>query len=129
VSEFFCHTVDFLHGHSVKKGIFIILIVAGTQLFASDEQLITVNNYTLDAGVFIIHATDAGKPIDLLCNQDSPYCSALKPGQYWMVDWTVPVIAYQGPYTCKEVDLFVSTRKGEKGRKLGEYCLVESRDQ
>jgi hypothetical protein len=112
----------------VKKVILLILISAA-QLFASDELRITVDNYTVDSGIFVIHAVDAGKPIDLLCNQDSPYCSVPKPGEYWMVDWTVPVIAYQGPYTCKEVDLYAKTRNSEKGRKLGEYCLVESREQ
>lgn len=113
----------------MKKGIFIFLVAAAAQLFASDEQRITVNNYTVDSGIFVIHAVAGGKPIDLLCNEDSPYCSVPEPGEYWMVDWTVPVIAYQGPYTCKELDLYTETRNREKGRKFGEYCLVESRDQ
>jgi len=111
----------------VKKVVFVILIAAA-HLFASDEQRITVSNYTRDSGEFVIHAIAAGKTIDLLCNEDSPYCSIPKPGEYWMADWTVPVIAYQGPYTCKEVDLYAETRNGEKGRKLGEYCLVENRE-
>ena len=98
-------------------------------MFASDEQLIKVNDYTKDSGEFVIHAVSSGKAIDLLCNEDSPYCSVPKPGEYRMVEWTVPVTAYEGPYTCREVDLFAATKNGNKGRKLGEYCLVESREQ
>jgi len=109
--------------------VLTVLIASAAQLFGWDGQRITVNNYTRDSGVYVIHAMAAEKPIDLLCNEDSPYCSALKPGEYLMVDWTVPVIAYLGPYTCKEVDLYTRTRNREKGQKLGEYCLVESREQ
>lgn len=107
----------------------MISIAAAAQLFASDEQRITVSNYTKDSGEFVIHAVSGGKAIDLLCNEDSPYCKPLKPGEYRMVDWTVPVLTYEGPYTCREVDLFTATRNGDKSRKLGEYCLVESREQ
>jgi hypothetical protein len=113
----------------VKTGILLILMAAAVQSFASDDQRINVNNYTKDAGDFVIHAVSGGKAIDLLCNEDSPYCSPPKPGNYRMVDWTVPVLTYEGPYTCKEVDLYTETKNGEKGRKLGEYCLVESREQ
>jgi hypothetical protein len=112
----------------VKTGILLILITA-VQLFASDDQRITVNNYTKDSGEFVIHAASAGKAIDLLCNEDNPYCSPLKSGNYWMVDWTVPGLTYEGPYTCKEVDVYAETKNNEKGRKLGEYCLVESREE
>jgi hypothetical protein len=113
----------------VQKCILVILIAAAAPLFASDEQRITVNNYTKDSGEFVIHAVSARKDIDLLCNEDSPYCSPLKSGNYWMVDWTVPGLTYEGPYTCKEVDLYAEIKSGEKGRKLGEYCLVESREE
>jgi hypothetical protein len=112
----------------VQAGVLLIFIAAA-QLFASDEQRITVNSYTVDSGEFVIHAVSGGKAIDLLCNEDSPYCKPLKSGDYRMVDWTVPVLTYEGPYTCKEVDLYAETKSGEKSRKLGEYCLVESREQ
>jgi hypothetical protein len=115
----------FVREHAVKKGIFIIMLAVAAQLFASDKIRITVNNYTVHAGEFVIHAAAAGKPIDLLCDQESPFCSAPAPGEYWMVDWTVPMIEYRGDYICKEVDLYPIAAKPGSDRKLGEYCLVE----
>jgi hypothetical protein len=113
--------------HAVKGGIslLIVLAIAG-QLFASDKIRITVNNYTAEAGEFVIYAAKAGKPIALLCDQDSPYCGVPKPGEYWMVDWTVPTIEHRGDYVCKDVDLYqTTTAKGDRYSKVGEYCLVE----
>ena len=110
----------------MKEGIFFIVLAVAGQLFASDKTRITVNNYTAESAEFVIHAAAAaGKPIVLLCNQDSPFCSALKPGEYWMLDWTVPAIEYRGDYVCREVDLYRVTANPEKDRKVGEYCLVE----
>jgi len=110
--------------HTVKGIPLIALAIAG-QLFASDRMRITVNNYTVESGHFVIHAAAAGKPIDLLCDQDSPFCSAVKPGQYWMVDWTVPIIEHRGDYVCRDVDLYrIAANRGQHP-KVGEYCLVE----
>jgi hypothetical protein len=109
----------------VKKAGFIIVLTVATQLFASDKIRITVNNYTTASGEFVIHAAAAGKPIVLLCDQDSPFCSAPAPGEYWIADWTVPAIEYRGDYLCKEVDLYTMAANPERDRKLGEYCLVE----
>lgn len=113
----------------IKIPVLLLVLAAGAQLFASDALLLKVTNYTVESGLYVIHATDAGNPIELLCNQDSPYCSLLKPGEYWMVDWTVPLIAYEGPFTCKEVDVYAKTGDGERGKKLGEYCVVENVQQ
>lgn len=109
----------------MKKAVFIIVFTVAAQLFASDKIRITVNKYTEASGEFIIHATAAGKPMDLLCDQDSPFCSAPAPGEYWVVDWTVPAFEYRGDYLCKEVDLYAIAVNPERSRKLGEYCLVE----
>jgi hypothetical protein len=109
----------------VKKGVLIIVLTVATQLFASDKTRITVNNYTADSGEFVIHAAAAGKPIELLCNQDSPFCTTLAPGDYWMVDWTVPATEFRGDYICREVDLYPIAANRQRTRKLGEYCLVE----
>jgi len=110
----------------VKQGIplLIVLAIAG-QSYASDKRRITVNNYTAESGEFVIHATAAGKPIELLCDQDSPFCGVPKPGEYWMVDWTIPTIENRGDYVCKDVDLYRTAAKAERHSKVGEYCLVE----
>jgi hypothetical protein len=110
----------------VQKAALIVLIIltAAPAMVAVDGTRITVNDYIRDSGLFVIHATDNTRPIKLLCNEDSPYCSVLKPGEYWMVNWMVPLTAYEGPYTCAEVDLYAETRDGEQGKKLGEYCVV-----
>jgi hypothetical protein len=114
-----------LQEHAVKKGVFIIIFAVAAQLSASDKIRITVNNHTADSGEFVIHAAAAGKPIDLLCNQESPFCSAPAPSEYWMVDWAVPVIEYRGDYVCRDVDLYRIAAIPKRDRKLGEYCLVE----
>jgi len=109
----------------VKEGIlFIILAVAG-QGPTFDKIRITVSNYTAESGEFVIHGAAAGKPIDLLCDQDSPFCSAPERGEYWMVNWTVPTIEYRGQYVCRDVDLYRIASNPERDRKLGEYCLVQ----
>jgi hypothetical protein len=115
----------------VKEAIlFMVLVVAGPW-FASEKIRITVNNYTAESGEFVIHATAAGKPINLLCDQDSPFCSAPKPGEYWLIDWTVPTIEYRGDYVCRDVDLYLYRMAGNRERspKVGEYCLVEKYSQ
>lgn len=111
--------------HAVKKRFLPAILAVAAQLFAADRIGITVSSYTLNSDVFVIHATAAGRPIDLLCNQASPFCTVPKPGEYWMVDWTVPVIEYRGDYVCREVNLYRRAATPEKARKLGEYCLVE----
>ena len=108
------------------KIIFLIVLALAVQFSASDKIRITVNNYTVDSGLFVIHADAGGKAIDLVCNQDSPFCSAPAHGEYWMVNWAVPVIQYLGTYTCREVDLYPIAANPERKRKVGEYCLVES---
>lgn len=109
----------------MKKDIFLIILAVGAQLFVLDKIGIIVNNYTVDSDEFVIHATATGKPIELLCNRDSPYCSPPKPGGYWMADWTVPVIEHRGDYVCRDVDLYGIAANPERDRKVGEYCLVE----
>ena len=114
---------DCLQEHSVKEGI-LVLLVAG-QLFGSGRMRIIVNNCTANADEFVIHATAKGRPIELLCDQDSPFCSPPKPGQYWMVDWTVPTVEHRGDYVCRNVDLFRITANLQKDPKVGEFCLVQ----
>ena len=111
----------------MKKDFLIITVIALTcagQLFASDTR-IKVSDYITQAGEYVIHASAEGKPIELLCDVDSPYCSPPVPGEYWMADWTVPMTEYRGDYKCGEVDLFQITAKAGKGRKVGEFCEVE----
>jgi hypothetical protein len=103
----------------VNKGIVFIILAVAVQLFASDKIRIAVNNYTAESDEFVIHAAAAGKSIDLLCNRDSPFCSAPEPGEYWMVDWTAPAIEYRGEYVCRDVDLYRIAANPERDRKLG----------
>lgn len=110
---------------AVKEGIPLIVLAVAGQLFTSGRTRITVNNYTVESGQFVIHAAAAGKPIDLLCDQDSPFCTVPKPGDYWMVDWTVPTIENRGDYVCRDVDLYRIAADREKQPKVGEYCLVQ----
>src|SRR5215469_5685935 len=108
--------------HAVKKGIVLIIILAVVaQLFASGKVRIAVKDHILDSGELIIHAVAAGKPINLLCNQESPFCSAQAPGEYWMVDWTVPEIEHRGAYVCRDVNLYTiaaDPREEPEGRRV-----------
>jgi len=103
-----------------------VILAAVLQLLSSGRTRIQVNSYTVEADEFVIHAVATGKHIDLLCERDSPYCTPLDPGGYWMIDWTVPSIEYRGDYVCKDVDLYRIAAKTNRGRKIGEYCLVEN---
>lgn len=109
----------------MKNLIFAAILTLVIQVSPAERKRVTVSNYTLHSGLFVIHASAEGKPIDLLCNEDSPFCSPPAPGEYWMVDWTVPLTEYLGDYVCKEVDLYRIAANSGRDRKTGEYCLVE----
>ncbi len=109
----------------MKKCLLLAILAVAAQLLAADEIGVTVGSYTLDSDMFVIHARAAGRPIVLLCHEASPFCTVPKPGEYWMVDWTVPVIEYRGDYVCREVNLYPKAANPHRDRKLGEYCLVE----
>ncbi len=108
------------------KTAIIVILATVVQLLSSGKIRLEVNSYTVEADEFVIHATAAGTHIDLLCERDSPYCTPLEAGEYWMIDWTVPSIEYRGDYVCRDVDLYRITGKAKRGRKIGEYCLVEN---
>ena len=110
--------------HPLKTAIMIVAVVV--PLLLSGKVRIQVNSYTVEADEFVIHAVASGSHIDLLCERESPYCTPLQPGQYWMIDWTVPSIEYRGDYVCRDVDLYRITGKANRGRKVGEYCLIEN---
>jgi hypothetical protein len=107
------------------KTAIIVILAAVVPLLSSGKARITVESHTVESDEYVIHAVAAGTHIDLLCERDSPYCSPLEPGEYWMFDWTVPSIEYRGDYVCRDVDVYRIAAKANRGRKMGEYCLVE----
>lgn len=119
------HARNILQESEVRTIVLFIIIGVGAKSFASDGVLIKVTNYTVEQDEFVIHAVAGGRQIDLLCDRNSPFCKVPEPGEYWMVNWTVPCVEYRGNYVCSEVDLYRKVDKPERDRKLGEYCLVK----
>lgn len=107
----------------MKTGIAVlVLLAAAVMLLAQEKSLITVKESTTTTGVVIITAAENGKPLELQCNQSMSACTALKPGEYWMV--RLP--KNYGMYDCANVDLFPKSADPESGEKVGEYCLVKN---
>ena len=108
-----------------KISALIFILVVASQLSASAKKRITVESYSKESGLFVIKATEDGKPIVLLCYQDDPYCAAPKAGDYWLAEWNVPVNEYRGGYVCRDVDLYAISSGPDRARKVGEFCVVE----
>jgi len=108
----------------LKKRAILLLLVSTATLFGSDNSRITITDYTKGETQYIIHGTQGGKPITLLCTQDSPFCSPPKPDDYNLIPWTVPSTEFRGGHACTDVDLYTIPAKSQKSRKVGEYCLV-----
>ena len=106
----------------MKKGILLLVLLVAVQMLAVDKTLITVKDTSVNSGVVIVTAREAGKAFELQCTQSVPNCAAPKPGDYWMV--RLP--KNHGIYDCANVDLYPQSVDPETATKiLGEYCLTE----
>lgn len=100
--------------------VLLVVLAAAAALLAQEKSQITVKESTVTTGVVIVSANAAGKSVELQCNQSMSGCTALKPGEYWMV--RLP--KNHGVYDCANVDLYPKSADPETSEKLGEYCLI-----
>jgi len=106
----------------MKKSILLALLLVALQMLAVDKTLITVKDTSVNSGVVIVTAREAGKAYELQCTQSVPNCANPKPGDYWMV--RLP--KNHGIYDCACVDLYPQSVDPDSATKvLGEYCLTE----
>jgi hypothetical protein len=112
----------------LKKRAILLFLLSTATSFGSDNTRITITDYTVGTTQYVIHGKRDGKPITLLCTQDSPYCTPPKPGDYELIPWTVPSIEFRGGHACTDEDLYTIATKSEKSKKVGEYCLVTNEE-
>jgi len=106
----------------MKKSLILVLFFLAAQLFALEKSLVTVKDSTVSDGVILVTIQQSGKTYDLQCTQSAPFCTAPRPGDYWMV--RLP--KNHGLYDCANVDLYPQSANPEGGDPiLGEYCLNE----
>ncbi|MBZ5596704.1 MAG: hypothetical protein LAN83_00135 [Acidobacteriia bacterium] len=104
-----------------RSVVLLVLLAAAVVLLAQEKSPITVKESTVMTGVVVVTAEMAGRPLELQCNQSMAACTALKPGEYWMV--RLP--KNHGMYDCANVDLFPKSADPETSEKIGEYCLTQ----
>jgi hypothetical protein len=105
----------------MRKSVLLLTLFMGMQAFALDKTLVTVKDSSVSNGVVIVSISESGKRYDLQCNQSASFCTAVKPGDYWMV--RLP--QNHGLYDCTDVDLYPQSADPQNADKVGEYCLSE----
>lgn len=115
-------------GVGMKKGFILFFLLAlfllfgAAEVWAQEMSSVTVRGNELNNAVVIIDVLKAGKAYELQCNQGASHCTALKNGKYQMVELPKNF----GMYECRDVEIYAeSAASPEKGKKLGEYCLIE----
>jgi len=100
----------------------LFLLLAAVDVSAQELSTITVRKSAVNNGVVILNILKAGRAYELQCNQGAPGCTALKSGQYQMIELPENF----GMYDCKDVEVYAeSVVDPDKDKRLGEYCLVE----
>jgi hypothetical protein len=110
----------------MKKGIKLFILLAllfflGVEVSAQERSYITVRASPLNNGVVIVDVVKAGKMYELQCNQGEQGCTALKNGNYEVVE----LPEHFGMYACRNVEIYPERANLMKDKKLGEYCLIE----
>jgi hypothetical protein len=104
----------------MKQCIVLFLLICAAPLFAQDKSPVTVKDSTANNGVVFVTIHEAGKPLELQCNQSAPLCAAPQPGSYWMT--RLP--KNHGFYDCANVDLYAQPGNSQgRDQILGEYCI------
>jgi hypothetical protein len=117
-------------GVHMKKEIGAVVLLALFVLFcavevsAQNKSFIAVTGNQLNSGVVILDIVKAEKTYRLECNLGASGCTALKNGKYVMVELPENF----GMYECKCVEVYPEGAfdpQRDKGKKIGEYCLIE----
>jgi len=106
----------------MKQRMALFLLLCAAPLFAQDKSPITVKDTTVNNGMVFVYIQEAGKPLELQCNQPVPLCTAPQPGIYWMA--RLP--KNHGYYDCANVDLYAQSGNSQSRDDIvGEYCINE----
>jgi hypothetical protein len=106
----------------MKQSIVLFILLCAAPLFAQDKSPVTVKDSTVINGVVVVNIQEAGKPLELQCNQSAPRCRTPQSGNYWMV--RLP--KNHGIYDCADVDLYAQSGNSQgQDDILGEYCINE----
>ena len=116
----------------MKKSTVVLMLLAvlcfsgAIHLFAQEKSSITVTGSELNSGVVILDVVRGDKSFKLQCNQGAEACTALSNGKYLMIELPKNF----GMYECKDVEVYPKAAASEttvpdKGKKMGEYCLIE----
>lgn len=117
-----------MHFHVARTAI----RVAGAMMFcglairpsvAAEKKEINITSSKVSGKGILVLGEMEGKPLQMACGLSSPYCEALKPGKYLMVN-----PADVGIYTdCTNVDIYRKlTANNAADKKIGVYCLGEN---
>jgi len=105
----------------MKKGVAqlillaLFLLLAAVEVWSQEPSTITVRKSAVNNGVVILDILKTGKAYELQCNQGAPGCTALKSGQYQMIELPKNF----GMYDCKDVEVYpYSVVDPDKDKKL-----------
>ncbi|MBZ5657056.1 MAG: hypothetical protein LAO56_17455 [Acidobacteriia bacterium] len=105
---------------AVWTAAFVILATEPT--FAQDKTPVKVKNSEVVTGVVIVHVQKDGKALELQCNEGAANCTALKGGNYLLLE----LPKNYGMYDCKNVEIYKGDQdKPEAAERVGAYCLIE----
>ena len=109
----------------MKKAVLLIGVVLAAALILAEEksEITVIKTSRSVSGVTVVTAQAGKTNFELQCNEDAPYCTALKAGSYQMV--RLP--KNHGLYDCTDVEVYPKTSSGDAGAKIGEYCLIEQK--
>jgi hypothetical protein len=106
-------------GGIMKKAFLVMIVLASVLLLADEKSDVVVNNTSVVTGVIVVDVQFKGKTAELQCNEGSPDCNKLKPGNYIMVQ----LPKNHGLYDCANVEVYSPTAT-ETDQRVGAYCLI-----
>lgn len=101
--------------------ILLFAMLAAGQVGPSDKSTITVKQTSVSGDVVVITIQEAGKPFELQCTKNAPYCVVPQAGDYVMV--RLP--KNHGYYDCANVELYQKSAAEGNSDSLGQYCINE----
>ncbi len=100
----------------------VLLVLSACVLLSQEKSLITIQGNSVHNGLRVLDVVKDGKVYKLTCNEGVLSCTALKNGQYQIVQLPKNF----GLYDCQDVRLYSeSAADTDQAAVLGQYCLEE----
>lgn len=103
----------------MKRAFLVLIVLASVLLLADEKSEVVVKNTAVVTGVVVVDVQLNGKTAELQCNEGSPDCNKLKPGNYIMVQ----LPKNHGLYDCANVEVYSPTGS-DTDQRIGAYCLI-----